>query len=115
MGVFSIILTDTIIAAMQKKIYLLTSLVFILAGCHQISTTEKNAAADPDFQQLSDSFITGYLDWRPQQAVNLGLHEYDGKLTDLSKKSIMWNLARLNEYDQKLSNIDTMPLGKNAL
>ena len=94
------------------KIYLLAGLLFILAGCHQVSTNEKKGAADPDFQLLSDSFISGYLAWRPQQAVNLGLHEYDGKLTDLSKKSIRSELNRLHEYDLKLSATDTNALSE---
>ncbi len=95
---------------MKKKIFLLASIWFILSGCDQSGSVPKAGTADKEFQQVSESFISGYLAWRPQQGVNLGLHEYDGKLTDLSMGSINHELIRLKDYDQKLSAIDTSVL-----
>lgn len=85
---------------------------FILSGCDQTKVGMKAGVSDKEFQQVSDAFISGYLAWRPQQGVNLGLHEYDGKLSDLSKGSINHELDRLKEYDQKLSAIDTSDLSE---
>ena len=100
---------------MHKNIILLISLALIFSGCSQFGAGTKAGNSDSSFQQISESFISGYLDWRPQEGVNLGLHMYDGKLTDLSKRSIDGELARLKEYDQKLSNIDTGSLSEKML
>ncbi len=85
---------------------------FLLSACHQNEKPATIASADDGFHQLSDSFISGFLAWRPQQAVQLGLHEYDGKMTDLSKASMDSELVRLKDYDQKLSAIDTAALSE---
>jgi uncharacterized protein (DUF885 family) len=85
---------------------------FLLSACHQNEKPTPAASADGDFRQLSETFISGWLAWRPQQAVQLGLHEYDGKMTDLEKASMDSELARLKDYDQKLSAIDTAALSE---
>ena len=68
--------------------------------------------ADKTFQQLSDEFLQGYLNWRPQAAVALGFHEYDGKIADFSKASLDNELKRLKDYDQRLTTIDTSSLSE---
>ena len=67
-------------------------------------------SADEAFGKLSDDYLNGYLAWRPQQAVSLGFHEYDGKITDYSKASIDAELKRLKDYEQKLNAVDTTGL-----
>ena len=95
---------------MQKLFICFLSTAIILAGCKLNNPDKPAVSSDSDFQQLSDSFLLGYLSWRPQTAVGLGLHEYDGKLTDLSKESISKELTRLKDYEQKLEAIDTTAL-----
>jgi uncharacterized protein (DUF885 family) len=72
-----------------------------------VLVTGSVAAAERQFQQIADDFISGYLAWRPQTGTSLGLHEYDGKVTDFSKPSLDAELARLNQFDAKLSALDT--------
>ena len=67
-------------------------------------------SADEAFGKLSDDYLNGYLAWRPQLAVSLGFHEYDGKITDYSKASIDAELKRLKDYEQKLNAVDTTGL-----
>jgi uncharacterized protein (DUF885 family) len=95
---------------MRKLLIYFLSSAILLAGCKLNNTDKPAVSADSDFQQLTDSFLLGYLSWRPQSAVGLGLHEYDGKLTDLSKESISKELTRLRDYEQKLEAIDTNAL-----
>ncbi len=95
---------------MRKLFICVLSITIILAGCKLNNPDKPSVSADLVFQQLSDSFLLGYLSWRPQSAVGLGLHEYDGKLTDLSKESISKELTRLKDYEQKLEAIDTNAL-----
>jgi uncharacterized protein (DUF885 family) len=93
----------------MKKIILL-QIVFILTliGCNQVK--ENTVSADTSFQKISEEYLKGYLAWRPQLGVTLGLHEYDGKTTDFSKTSMNAEIARLKDYDKKLSEIDSAAL-----
>jgi uncharacterized protein (DUF885 family) len=97
---------------MRNILIRLVAITFLLSACHQNEKQIPTASADDDFRQLSETFISGWLAWRPQQAVQLGLHEFDGKMTDLSKASLDSELARLKDYDQKLSAIDTAALSE---
>lgn len=93
---------------MKKIIILQFVLTFAFIGCNQ---KEKNVASgNATFEKLSEEYLKGYLDWRPQSGVALGLHEYDGKIADYSKTSLEGEIARLKEYDTKFSKIDSTSL-----
>jgi len=94
---------------MKKIILSLFVLTFIVASCKKTEQSA-DASGDSTFDKVSEDYIKGYLDWRPQSGVSLGLHEYDGKLPDYSKASLDKELARLKEYDKKLSEIDSASL-----
>ncbi len=59
---------------------------------------------------MSDSITLNFLAWRPYMGGFLGLHEYDGKVTDYSKISIDRELARLKQDDNRLSGLDRASL-----
>jgi uncharacterized protein (DUF885 family) len=65
------------------------------------------APADEQIKKIGDDFIAGYLAWRPQTGTSLGLHEYDGKVTDFSRASIDAELARLKQFEAKVAALDT--------
>lgn len=94
---------------MKKSSFLLISIA-VLFGCQQTKTTQPKISGDAAFQKLSDEYLLGYLNWRPGNGVALGYHQYDGKVTDLSKESLGKELDRLKDYDQKLSVTDTASL-----
>ena len=93
---------------MKKIILLLFISAFTFIGCNQ--NKKETASGDEGFQKLSEEYLKGYLDWRPESGVYLGLHEYDGKLSNYSKASMESEVARLKEYDKKLSEIDSSSL-----
>jgi uncharacterized protein (DUF885 family) len=95
---------------MKKLLMLVYSTLFILSGCQPTETEKKPLSADGAFQQISEDFISGWLAWRPVAAINLGFHEYDGRLTNFSKQSIDSELTRLKDYVQKLDGIDSSAL-----
>jgi uncharacterized protein (DUF885 family) len=92
-------------------------LIACLAGCSQPSPAPPSTANDADaaFTQLADEYIAGYLAWRPQTGTALGLHQYDGKVTDYSQRSLEAELARLKSFDQRLGGMDTNRLSPQAL
>jgi uncharacterized protein (DUF885 family) len=99
---------------MKKLVFLLIPL-FLLFSCDQPKTPAQNSVSgDAAFQKLSDDYLTGYLAWRPGNGVALGYHQYDGKVTDLSKESLGKELGRLKDFDQKMAATDTTSLSPQA-
>jgi uncharacterized protein (DUF885 family) len=86
--------------------------LLLAAGCAKLSTspTAEPSNADAAFEQLADDYLAGYLAWRPQLGTTLGLHQYDGKLTDFSQASLDAELARLKSFDQRLAELDSARL-----
>ncbi|WP_428329902.1 DUF885 domain-containing protein [Mucilaginibacter sp.] len=94
----------------MKKFLLLVPIA-VLFSCNQKTSPAVDAVSgDAAFQKLSDDYINGFLTWRPGNGVALGYHQYDGKVTDLSKESLGKELGRLKDFDQKLSATDTASL-----
>ena len=88
----------------------------LAAGCTRLSPS---AAPDTDnadaaFVRLADDYIAGYLAWRPQTGTALGLHEYDGKLTDYGRASVDAELGRLESFAERLAGLDTNRLSTSA-
>src|SRR5437867_1589709 len=86
--------------------------LILLTACAKISPSKvsSESKADREFAQLAEDYITGYLAWRPQSGTSLGFHEFDGKLSDLSKSSLDAELGRVKQFDAKLAAIDRQGL-----
>ena len=95
---------------MKKLVSLFVVLTIIFVSCRQPGKNVSSATPDSKFQQLSEDFLKGYLAWRPELSVYLGFHDYDGKTSDLSKKSLDDELTRLKSFDQMLNKFDTASL-----
>lgn len=81
-------------------------ILLLMAGLCGCARFEKpHASADAEFQKLADEYISGYLAWRPQSGTALGLHEYDGKVTDLSRASISREFSRLKDFRARLKAV----------
>jgi uncharacterized protein (DUF885 family) len=94
---------------MKKVLFLLIPLA-VLCSCDQTKPAQNSVSGDAAFQKLADDYLSGYLAWRPAQGVALGFHQYDGKVTDMSKESLGRELGRLKDFDQKLGATDTLSL-----
>jgi uncharacterized protein (DUF885 family) len=88
----------------------------LLAGCTQPTPAPRSSMQDAAaaFTRLADEYIAGYLAWRPQTGTSLGLHEYDGKVTDYSQASLRAELARLKSFDKRLGLLDANHLSQQA-
>src|SRR6266481_5598762 len=83
-------------------------LILSLAGCSHFNQDTVSRPPEPNaaFHVIADDYIAGYLAWRPQAGTSLGLHQYDGKVTDYSKASLDAELARLKSVDEKLGDMN---------
>lgn len=98
----------------MKKLAFLIIPFCILISCKPKSSGDSALSGDAAFQKLADDYLDGYLAWRPAYGVALGYHQYDGKVTDISKASLDKELARLKDFDAKLSSADTASLSPKA-
>jgi uncharacterized protein (DUF885 family) len=68
--------------------------------------------ADDDYEAVAEEYIKGYLAARPLQGTALGLHEYDGKITDYSRLALDAELSRLRRFDDRLNKFDPTKLSQ---
>ena len=98
----------------MKRIISVALLALAITACNNndngSNSTPGSNKGDAAFKNIADTFLLGYLSWRPQAAVALGYHEYDGKVTDYSKSSLDKELKRLKDYDHQLDGFDTASL-----
>src|SRR4030095_16409762 len=59
--------------------------------------------ADAEYWAVADEYIKGYFAARPLEGTALGLHEYDGKITDYSRLALDAELSRLRRLDDRLN------------
>ena len=97
------------------RIFTFLSLCLLTACVSDPPAKESGAVgADADFARLADDFLAGYLAWRPQVGTSLGLHDHDGKITDYSRASLDAELARLKNFDQRLTGINPNALSPRS-
>ncbi len=80
----------------------------LLTGCF----TTSGPTPDVKFQALADDYIDGHLAWRPGVGMALGLHQYDGKVTDYSRASLDAELKRLKEFERLFAAVDAGTLSR---
>ncbi len=67
-------------------------------------------AEDGEYEAVAEEYIKGYLGAHPLEGTALGLHEYDGKITDYSRLALDAELSRLRRFDDRLSKFDPSKL-----
>ena len=69
---------------------------------------------DVDFDKVADEFIRGYFAARPLAGTAIGLHEYDGKISDYTRLAIDAEIARLKRFDERFRQFDNTKLSARA-
>lgn len=92
-----------------------STVLILLVGCSGPRCSESGPTAEARFDRLANDFIAGYLAWRPAIGTALGLHEYDGRITDFSRASVAKELARLRHSELELANFPTNRLSAAKL
>ena len=90
-----------------KPCALIFSLIALSLPCR---TSFAAQTADAEYEAVADEYIKGYFAARPLQGTALGLHEYDGKITDYSRLALDAELSRLRRFDDRLAKFDPSKL-----
>jgi uncharacterized protein (DUF885 family) len=81
--------------------------LFIVAAiCMPFASISAAQTPDSEYEAVAEDYIKGYFAARPLLGTALGLHEYDGKITDYSRLAIDAELARLKRFDDRLTKFE---------
>ena len=89
------------------------SFIIFLTALSLFSKTVPSLAAeseDGEYEAVAEEYIKGYLGAHPLEGTALGLHEYDGKITDYSRLALDAELSRLRRFDDRLAKFDPAKL-----
>ena len=70
--------------------------------------------ADKAFHAAADEFLSGYFAFRPHTALELGIHEQDGKLADYGQESLAREHERLKQFESRFAKWPIMELSPAA-
>src|SRR5712691_9743727 len=79
---------------------------FGLASCLALLVAFAAQTPDAEYEAVAEEYIKGYFAARPLQGTALGLHEYDGKITDYSRLALDAELSRLRRFDDRLKKFE---------
>src|SRR5437899_9417578 len=65
---------------------------------------------DAEYEAVAEEYVKTYLVAHPLQGTALGLHEYDGKISDYSRLALDAELSRLRRFDDRLDKVDPSKL-----
>ena len=82
----------------------------LVALCLTSGTSFTAQTAYAEYEAVAEEYIKSYLAARPLQGTALGLHEYDGKITDYSRLALDAELSRLRRFDDRLAKFDPSKL-----
>src|ERR1043166_8356021 len=79
-----------------------------------LASTDVFALQTPDteYEAVAEEFIKGYFAARPLLGTSMGLHEYDGKITDYSRLALDAETFRLKKFDDRLQKFELNKLSQ---
>src|SRR5204863_9514988 len=88
------------------------SLILILVAlCLSSASSFAAQTDDAEYEAVAEEYIKTYLAAHPLEGTALGLHEYDGKISDYSRLALDAELSRLRRFDDRLAKFDPAKLG----
>jgi len=67
---------------------------------------------DSEYEAVAEEFIKGYFAARPLLGTSMGLHEYDGRISDYSRLALDAELFRLKKFDDRLQKFELTKLSQ---
>ena len=78
----------------------------LVALCLSCGGSFATQTTDVEYEAVAEEYIKTYLAAHPLEGTALGLHEYDGKITDYSRLALDAELSRLRRFDDRLTKFD---------
>src|SRR5438876_4926357 len=86
------------------------SLLTVFAICLPMGANFAAQTPDAEYEAVAEEYIKTYLAAHPLEGTALGLHDYDGKITDYSRLALDAELSRLRRFDDRLAKFDPSKL-----
>src|SRR2546429_1189758 len=67
---------------------------------------------DAEYEAVAEEYVKTYLVAHPLQGTAIGLHEYDGKISDYSRLALDAELSRLKRFDDRLQKFELNKLSQ---
>lgn len=96
----------------MKLDFVLALFLLLIVGFSSARAAEEKP--DAEFEKVAEEYVKGWLAAHPVSASNLGLHEYDGRIADLTRLAIDAELSRLRRFDERLKKFDLSKLSPTA-
>jgi uncharacterized protein (DUF885 family) len=78
--------------------------------CLQSASSFALQTPDQEYEAVAEEFMKGFFAARPLLGTSIGLHEYDGKITDYSRLALDAELFRLKKFDDRLQKFELSKL-----
>ena len=86
------------------------TLVFLLLVLCLRAEALGGQTQDAEYETVAEEYVKTYLAAHPLEGTALGLHEYDGKISDYSRLALDAELSRLRRFDDRLAKFDPAKL-----
>jgi uncharacterized protein (DUF885 family) len=96
--------------ASQNALRKTFALVFLLLVLSLRAGALGGQSEDTEYESVAEEYVKTYLAAHPLQGTALGLHEYDGKISDYSRLALDAELSRLRRFDDRLAKFDRAKL-----
>jgi uncharacterized protein (DUF885 family) len=82
------------------------------AACWPLASAVAAQTPDSEYEAIAEEFIKGYFAARPLLGTAMGLHEYDGKISDYSRLALDAELSRLKRFEDRLQKFELNKLSQ---
>ena len=80
---------------------------FIAAAiCLPLASVFALQTQDQEYEAVAEEFIKGYFAARPLLGTSIGMHEYDGRISDYSRLALDAELSRLKRFEDRLQKFE---------
>ena len=92
--------------ANRKTFAFVVLLLLLFSPCASFGAQTQDA----EYEAVAEEYVKTYLAAHPLQGTALGLHDYDGKISDYSRLALDAELSRLRRFDDRLAKFDPAKL-----
>src|SRR2546421_4488686 len=83
-----------------------------IATCLLFTNAIAVQTPDSEYEAIAENFIKGYFAARPLLVRSMGLHKFDGKISDHSRLALDAELSRLKRFEDRLQKFDLAKLSQ---